>query len=88
MPASPFFVGAAGPRPAFTSFVAIAPSDTVNQATPFNALMCAVGGTVSLVDATGNVASLTLAASVLYDLPPCVRVNSTGTAATGLVGFA
>lgn len=83
---SPFIVG--GPRKAFAAFVAIVASDTVNQAIPFNALMCAVGGTVSLVDSQGNVASLTLAASVLYDLPVCVRVNVTGTAATGLVGYA
>lgn len=83
---TPFIVG--GPRKAFAAFVAIAASDTVNQATGFCALMCAVAGTVSLVDGQGNVASLTLAASVLYDLPACVRVNATGTTATGLVGFA
>lgn len=72
----------------YAAFVAIAPSDTVNQATPVSALICAVGGTVSLVDAQGNVASLTLAASVIYDLPTVVRVNATGTTATGLVGLA
>lgn len=87
MAGSPFIVG--GPRKAFAAFVAITASDTVaNPVGGFCALMCAVGGTVSVVDSQGNVASLTLAASVLYDLPPCVRVNSTGTTATGLVGFA
>lgn len=86
MAASPLIVG--GPRKAFASFVAIAPSDTVSQAVPFIALICSTGGTVSLLDSQGNTASLTLTAGVLYDLPPCVRVNLTGTAALGLVGFA
>lgn len=86
MAASPFIVG--GPRPVGAAFVTITPSDTVNQSVPFNALICAVGGTVSLVDSQGNVASLTLAASVVYELPVCVRVNVTGTSATGLTGIA
>jgi hypothetical protein len=85
---SPFIAGAVGPRRAFAGFKAITPSDTVNETLPFIALMCAVGGTVSLVDVLGTVVSLTLTAGIVYDLPPCVRVNLTGTAATGLVGFA
>ena len=85
---SPFLGGAVGPRRAFSGFKTITPSDTVNESAPFIALICAVGGTVSLVDALGVVVSLTLTAGVVYDLPPCVRVNLTGTAATGLVGFA
>jgi hypothetical protein len=86
MAGSPFTV--AGPSREYAAFVAIVPSDAVNQLVPFSGLVCAVGGTVSLVDSQGNVASLTLAAGVYIRLPPCVRVNIAGTTATGLVGFA
>ena len=83
---SPFAVGGPVRQPA--QFVAIVASDTVNQMVPFDKIVAAVGGTVSLVDSQDNVASLTLVTSVLYTLPVCVRVNVTGTTATGLVGFA
>lgn len=86
MAASPFIAG--GPRRAAAAFVAIVPDNASNQATPFSQLMAAGAGTVSIVDSQGNVASLTLAASVIYDIPTSVRVNVAGTTATGLVGFA
>ena len=86
MSASPFIVG--GPTPALAAFVAVVPSDTAQQGTPFRSLLCAVGGTVSMLDSQGNTATLTLTAGVAYALPPIVRVNVTGTTATGLVGMA
>jgi hypothetical protein len=67
---------------------AITPSDTVNESRPFRGIIIGVAGTVALVTPQGNVVSLPAAmvAGVIHSLRG-VRVNSTGTTATGLIGI-
>lgn len=67
---------------------AITPSDTVNEAIPFRGLIIGgTAGTIALVTPNGDVVSLpaTMVVGVVHSLRG-VRVNSTGTTATGLIG--
>jgi hypothetical protein len=77
---------------AYDGAKATTPSDSHNDpAGPFNGLLVWVAGTVSFVDASGNVSgtSGTIAAGTEIRVK-VVRVNQTGTSATvlGLMGVA
>ena len=63
-------------------------SDTVDLPgyTLYRGIMCSVGGAVVLNDWDGKQATVTLAAGVVYPIRPR-RIWSTGTTATGIIGF-
>ncbi len=69
---------------------ALTPSDTVNESKPFRGIIIGgTAGTIELVTPQGNVVSLpaTMVVGVVHSLRG-VRVNATGTTATGLIGVA
>ncbi len=76
-------------NPSFKKWVDVTPSDSVNfvnQGTGrliCDALFVSGAGTVSFVLEDGTVVQVTAAAGT-YIYSPCKRVNSTGTAATGI----
>ena len=71
----------------FNHFFAITPSDTVNFPERQTAIYVGVGGTIALVQQGGPIVTITAVAGALlpFDL---VRINATGTTATGLVACA
>lgn len=75
-----------------TGVVLISPSDTVNipqasnQPLGVRSFVCNVAGTVSYVMADNSVGSLTALAGYVYPFK-IVRINSTGTTATGIYGL-
>ncbi len=64
-----------------------AKSDTVNLATPIRGIIIGVAGTVAIVTPLGNTRVLpaAMAVGVVHSIR-ALRVNSTGTTATGLIG--
>jgi hypothetical protein len=71
----------------FNRFFAITPSDTVNFPERQTAIYVGVGGTIAMVPQGGLVVTITAIAGALlpFDL---IRINATGTTATGLVACA
>lgn len=64
----------------------VTPSDSADFTRPTTAIMANVAGDISVVTVGGDTATLTVLAGVMYPIR-CVRVNSTGTTATGITGF-
>jgi hypothetical protein len=73
---------------AYDGAVAVTPSDTLNDpGGPFAGLYTGSGGNIKITDPVGNSTVLAgTAAGVVLPIR-CVRVWSTGTAATGVVGL-
>lgn len=67
--------------------VAITPSDSTDLATPVRGLVATVAGNVAVVSQKGGSAvTVPIAAGTVLPLK-AVRVNSTNTTATGIVGL-
>lgn len=68
------------------SLISITPSDTVNLTKPIRALYVGVSGNVKIIDMTGATITLVgLAAGIFH--PVCaVRIFTTDTTATSIVG--
>lgn len=80
------FGSSSGTMPAYDAF-AITPSDSVNFNSPCRAFLVGGAGNVAIVTPSGNVVTLTgLLAGVIYPIV-AIRVNSTNTTATNLVGL-
>lgn len=67
---------------------AIVPSDTVNLPTSIQSLSVTVGGTVACVTPLGNIVTYTLDSGDTQFVNSVIRVMSTGTTATGIIGQA
>jgi hypothetical protein len=70
----------------YTHLAAVAPSDTVDLVHASRALICAVGGTVTLISTNGEQVQVTLVAGFEYRIRAS-RVMLTGTGATGIVAL-
>lgn len=80
------FGSTSGTMPAYDAFT-ITPSDSVNFSSPCRAFLVGVAGNVAIVTPSGNVVTLTgLLAGVIYPIV-AIRINSTNTTATSLVGL-
>lgn len=72
--------------PSYKNMVAVTPSNTVLLTHQAAELMVAVGGTVTILTANDQTVQFTAVAGYRYPIKT-KRVNSTGTAATGIVAF-
>ncbi len=71
----------------YTRGAAITPSDTVNETNPFDAIHCGAAGTIVVVFEDGTTATLVgCLAGHVYRVRG-IRVNSTSTTASSLVGL-
>ena len=70
-----------------SDWIAITPSDTVPIGPATRGLYATGAGTVAIVSQNGNVLNITVAANTFVRDIIFVRVNATGTTATGLVGL-
>lgn len=72
------------PTGAYRNYAPVTPSDSVNFASPkvAQALLINVGGTLSVVNEANQTVNLTVPAGWWFGT--CIRVNATGTAATGI----
>jgi len=68
------------------SWVEVTPSDTVDLTSVPRAIHVAVGGNVAMVDGDGNVATIVFGDGEDKRMRP-VRINATGTTATGIVAL-
>lgn len=80
-----FEPGASNPA---TDFFAITPHDSNNEAAAFRAVYVGVAGDVAIVSANGNVATFKNAQAGSVIPVEGVRVNTTNTTATDLIGLA
>lgn len=70
-----------------TELFAVVPSDTVNFTKRARRLYIGVTGNISFVDGKGNTVVFTGYPANSYLDAECLRINATGTTASGIVGF-
>lgn len=70
-----------------TELFPVVPSDTVNFTKRARRLFIGGTGNLSLVDGKGNVVNIPAYPGSAYLDAEILRVNATGTTATGIVGF-
>jgi hypothetical protein len=75
-----------GLSPPYENAFDITPSDVADLVRPTTGLTVTVGGTVRVLMGGGQTVTIQMDAAIIYPLR-VTRVFSTGTSATGIVGF-
>lgn len=70
-----------------TELFAVVPSDTVNFAKRARRIFVSGTGNIAFIDGKGNLVNFTAYPGSSYLDAECLRINATGTTATGMIAF-